>query len=188
MHLGGKLEKTMAEGETIVKEIRRHPAGLIPIYAMSALVLVVFFWFVSVLINSEFVESLNINDFVWSALLIVLIVLTIVAIVLMRQIYWANELIITNENVVQILRRSLFSQDVAQVNLGKVQDVSVAQRGFWQFTWKYGTVIIETAGEVASYHFKYAPNPNEIASAIIQAHDDYIALHGQPKETFTGSP
>lgn len=188
MRLGGKFIKSVSQRENILLEVKRHPAGLIPIYLASLVGIVLTIVVLRAVTDNPDLNVLNFSNAVWAIILFFIIGLIVTATFFARQIYWANELIVTDENIVQILRPSLFSQDVAQLNLGKVQDVSVSQRGFWQFWFKYGTIIIETAGEVASYKFAYAPNPNTIAGEIIKAHDRYIKEHGIDKQMLSGSP
>jgi len=188
MRLGRTLEKSVSKGENVIRICYRHPAGLLPIYLFTLISIGISAIVVRTLSNNEDLSFLDLSTAVWGTILIILVIVIISSTIIARQIYWANELILTDENVIQILRRSLFSQDVAQLNLGKIQDVSVKQRGFWQFGLKYGTIIIETAGEVASYKFTYAPQPNQLAAQIIKAHDDYLEKYGLQKETRQGSP
>ncbi len=85
-----------------------------------------------------------------------------------------NQLIITNENIIQSLRFAIFSKQVSQLNLAKIQDVSVDQHGILPNIFNFGVIEIETAGEVANFRFIQAPDPNVVAKLIIEAHEDYM--------------
>ena len=179
--IGDRLVGTIAKGENVLMVIKRHPIGLMPIYLTVVFGFVLSLVVFSLLINGSTAEYINIPDGVYAIVFIVIMFIIIVTAFIARSVYWANELIVTDENLIQVLRPTLFSRKVAQLNLAKIQDVSVSQKGFFAMTFRYGTVIIETAGEVASYNFRYAPNPNQLAAEIISAHDEYINRHGIPK-------
>ncbi len=185
--IGGDVTKKVTQGENVHYIIKRHPIGLVPVYMFVLVGTLVTLIVFGGMMGGDQEGLVNIPDSILGVTLLLVIGFVFVAGMIGRQIYWANELLVTDENVIQILRPSLLSRQVAQLNLGKIQDVSVAQKGIFQMSFKYGTIVIETAGEVASYKFTYAPNPNELAAKIILAHDEYIAKHGITKE-FMGSP
>jgi len=185
--IGGNVTKQISKSENVSYIVKRHPIGLVPIYLFvlvgTLVVLIVF----GGLINSREDNLINLPDGILGLLMIFLILFIFVAGLIGRSVYWANALMITDENIIQVLRPTLLNQEVAQLNLAKIQDVSVYQKGAFQMAFKYGTVVIETAGEISSYHFAYAPRPNDLAAKIILAHDEYIAKHGISKEAL-GTP
>ncbi len=185
--IGGNVTEAVTQGEKVHHIIKRHPIGLVPVYLFVLIGTVVALVVFGGLIGGSGEDFIDIPDGILGLLLLILIIFIFIAGMIGRQVYWANELLITDENVIQILRPTLLNRQVAQLNLGKIQDVSVSQKGFFQMTFKYGTIIIETAGEVASYKFVYAPKPNELAAKIILAHDEYIARHEINKEAL-GTP
>lgn len=87
-----------------------------------------------------------------------------------------NQLIITNENIIQSLRFAVFSKQVSQLNLAKIQDVSVDQHGILPNMFNFGVIEIETAGETANFRFLHTPDPNVVAKLIIEAHEDYMEV------------
>lgn len=186
--IGGKILKILAKGEKVLHVFKRHPIGLVWIYSFIVFGSIISYVVIRNISKSDNLGLFSFSDGVWGMVALVIISFIIFSGWIGRQVYWANELIVTDENLIQILRPSLLRREVAQLNLGKIQDVSVDQKGIFQLFLGYGTLVIETAGEVASYKFSYAKKPNEMAAKIMQAHDAYIARRGKPKETYTGSP
>jgi len=178
MQLGQSIEKKVSKTENVIHICNRHPAGLIPIYLATIVGIILSFVVINSLSNNQDLSFLDMSDAVYGTLLIIIFILISGIAVAARQIYWANELILTDENIIHIVRPSLFSQDVVQHTLSKIQDVSVKQRGFWQFWMRYGTVVVETAGEESNFSFKFAPKPNDLAKEIMNLHDAYLEKHG----------
>jgi len=175
--IGDRLIGTISKGENISFVVKRHPIGLIPIYLFVVVGFVACLVAMILLTNSQDVLGLNLNDGIWVSIFVFVIVFVLFCGFIARSIYWANELVVTNENLIQILRPTFFNRHVARLSLGKVQDVSVQQKGFFQMTFRYGTLVIETSGEVASYRFSYTPEPNEVAAKIMAAHDEFLDFH-----------
>ena len=98
--------------------------------------------------------------------------------------YRSNQLVVTNENIIQVLQFSLFNRQVSQLNLAKIQDVSVDQAGLIQLYFNFGTISIETAGEAYNFNFPFAEDPNKIAKIIIEAHEDYVRRHPAGHNTY----
>lgn len=165
------------KSERIVLEIKRHPIGLWGFYifgAISTFIILGILFFVTSQndsFNVEIPQSVYAVSF--SLLIAIFVAFTWIGIF----VYKENELIVTNENIIQILQFGLFNKQVSQLNLAKIQDVSVDQVGIIQTYFNYGTLEIETAGEAANFKFKYTPNPNTAAKIIIEAHEDFIRTH-----------
>jgi len=180
--IGDRFIGTITKGENVAFITKRHPIGLIPIYLFVVAGSIICLVGMLMLTDSEEILGLDIPDGLWISVFIAIIVFVLFSGFIARGIYWDNELVVTDEDLLQVLRPSFFHRHVARLSLGKVQDVSVVQKGFFQLTFHYGTLIIETSGEVASYRFSYAPHPNEIATKIMQAHDTDIETHGGAPE------
>jgi uncharacterized membrane protein YdbT with pleckstrin-like domain len=160
--------------EVVLHEFKRHPIGLIGIYVTAGFIL--FMLLASVFFIAG-TESFAIGDTMLAAIATALSLLVIVMTYIGVDVYKTNELIITNENLIQILQHSLFDRKVSQLNLAKVQDVTVDQEGVIATMLGYGTVMIETAGEATNYNFRLTPNPNVVAKQVIEAHERYLRTH-----------
>ncbi len=85
-----------------------------------------------------------------------------------------EQLVLTEEALLQVLQPSLFSSKIDQLNLQRMDDVSV-QQDFLGTMLGYGHITIETPGEQDNYEFVMLPKPQEIAREITRAHENYVA-------------
>jgi hypothetical protein len=89
-----------------------------------------------------------------------------------------EQLVLTEEAILEILQPSLFASRVSQLSLQHITDVSV-QQDFFGTTLGYGYITLETPGEQNNYRFAMLPNPHTAAREIIAAHENFdAALQG----------
>ncbi|MAF25873.1 hypothetical protein CL634_09910 [bacterium] len=81
--------------------------------------------------------------------------------------YYLDVWIVTNQRIVNIEQRGLFSREVSEQKLFRIQDVTAEVNGFFPTTLDYGTVFIQTAGEKARFNFKQIPEPYVVSKKII---------------------
>ena len=162
--------------EEIILDIHRHPVGIVGFFLFGGMTILVLLITLFLVLSTGGFSTQTTAFITLASVAVGLFVVLITSIAIF--IYRANELIITNENIVQILRQSLIDKKVSQLNLSKVQDVSVDQEGFIPTIFNYGTIRIETAGEATNYVFTHVANPPAVAKQIVEAHERYIALNG----------
>ncbi len=163
------------KGETVRRGIKRHPIGLIEIYGGAMILIGLCLLFLYFAIQNK--DTLGVGGTPNAQITLIIasfIVLIIVVALIAGRIYKTNELILTNENIIQILQFGLFNRQISRLNLAKIQDVSVDQVGILANMMGYGTLDVETAGEQSNFRFKYTPRPNVMAKTIIEAHEDYV--------------
>src|SRR5690606_29082327 len=80
--------------------------------------------------------------------------------------FYMDILIVTNQRVVDIEQRQVFSRPIAELDLRDVQDVNSDVTGFWHTLFGYGTVLVQTAGTNPNFESHFLRNPREIASII----------------------
>lgn len=170
--------------ETILYEIRKHPIGLVGIYALGMFVA-----------GSLFAGSLALSyvisndpagiggDFGALSPLVLLFggVLSILALVMTAigaYLYQSNVVFVTSDKIAQILNKTIFNRKVSQLSIGDVQDVTTTQKGPLAHLFHYGTLVIETAGEQSNYTFHFTPKPHEASRAIVSAHEENLKLYG----------
>jgi uncharacterized membrane protein YdbT with pleckstrin-like domain len=85
-----------------------------------------------------------------------------------------EQLVLTEEALLQVLQPTLFSSKVDQLSLQHVTDVSVHQ-DFFGTMLGYGQITIETPGEQNNYKFFAVASPQEAARAISAAHENFDA-------------
>jgi hypothetical protein len=89
-----------------------------------------------------------------------------------------EQLVLTEQAILQILQPSLFVNKISQLNLSHVSDVS-ARQDFFGTMFGYGHITIETPGEQDDYQFTVLPEAHTVAKQIVEAHENYnAALQG----------
>jgi hypothetical protein len=88
-------------------------------------------------------------------------------------IYRQTRFLITDRGLVQYTQSSLFIRKVTRLSFSNVEDVSAEQRGILPTILNYGTMLVQTAGALDNFEFKYCPNPTRYADIIIEAREAY---------------
>ena len=97
---------------------------------------------------------------------------------------WRNrEYIVTNRRVIQI--NGVFSKDVVDSSLEKVNDVKMSQSFFGRL-FNYGDIEILTASEMGVNNFRHIGDPIKFKTAMLNAKEgmsfDEMGIHSQPAE------
>lgn len=160
----------ISKDEEVRAVIRRHWMSVVPIaVAFSIIGLVSVFSFYLLGLYADTIS--RVGSLPLAALgLIAVIVLDILLGYSSWWVYRQNRLIITDKNLYQVTQNSLFSRQVAQFGLERLQDVSASQNGFLATTLDYGDVTAETAGEEDAFVFHTAPRPQRLAAYIMSCH------------------
>lgn len=165
------------KNEKVVHEVRQHPFGMLTIWLVAAAIVIATLVGLGYLnSNKERLDIENISGILAIAGAVFSVIVILYS-MLMTWLYSQNELIITNENIVEITQKGIFHKDVSQLNLAKIQDVSATHKGIFATIFKYGIITIETAGEKESFQFNYCPNASECAKEVIEAHQKYMLEH-----------
>lgn len=152
----------LSDGEFVISAIRRHPIGVISIWAIVAIV------FVMLLVLPTMLLSLGIMTQPSTELLInggfvllMLAVLVFLAGIVATFVYDANRFYLTNESVTQHIQTSLFTKKDQTISLGNVEDASYRQQGIIQTILNYGSIRLSTQGEETTYRFNFVADPKE---------------------------
>lgn len=82
--------------------------------------------------------------------------------------YYLDTWIVTNERIVNIEQKGLFSRTVSEQKLFRIQDVTSELNGVFPTVLNYGEVYVQTAGEKTRFIFKQVPDPQRVAKKIIE--------------------
>jgi hypothetical protein len=85
-----------------------------------------------------------------------------------------EQVVLTEEALLQILQPTIFASKISQLNLLHMADVSVRQ-DFFGTVFDFGKISVETPGEQDNYEFFAIPHPKDAAKTIIEAHENYQA-------------
>ena len=88
--------------------------------------------------------------------------------------------IITNERIVNIEQKDLFTRRVSELRFHTIQDVTSEVNGFIPSILDYGDVLVQTAGESPRFIFHNVPNPIGVKDLIMK-----LAERGRHQETST---
>jgi uncharacterized membrane protein YdbT with pleckstrin-like domain len=159
--------------EHIVTVVHRSIIGLVYIY-LFALSAVIALLALAVLAFPSIFSSLSVNsNMLLFAAMVFSIALIFFILFIATYVYRQSKLIVTDQNLIQILQNGLFSRKVSRLSVSNVEDVSADQHGILQTLFIYGTLTVETAGEMKNFVFPYCPNPNKYADQILDARQAY---------------
>ncbi|MFZ2125337.1 MAG: PH domain-containing protein [Candidatus Saccharimonadales bacterium] len=173
----------LSAGEYIVRDIRRHPIGLIPPFAVGAFIIslaLILLFNYEAIFKSIQVPTENL-DSAWVTLPIMgFILLVVIGMYVAYYVYENNRFYLTNESVIQEIQNSLLFKSEQTVSLLNIEDASFAQEGILQQLFNYGSIRLSTEGEETTYRMTYVPKPKE---AIIRLNNAVEAFkNGRPIE------
>lgn len=171
------------EEEVLVTEIRKHPFGLFLIFFIGMLVTITSVVVTGIIsasdLNSFFQStSANSSKGIIIAIGFFIAVLSLVGTLIGAFLYKSNVIFVTSEKLAQVLYTTIFNRKVSQLSIGDVQDVTVSQKGILARLFRYGTLVVETAGEQQNYTFTFVPDPYRMSQEIVGAHERNLALYG----------
>jgi len=82
--------------------------------------------------------------------------------------YYLDALVITNKRVIDIEQFSLFSRDIVDVPMEKIQDIKVKVSGFLPTMLNFGDVHIQTAGQSPEIIVRNLMEPDKVQKIVSQ--------------------
>ena len=113
------------------------------------------------------VEVYRIVGIIAGMIVVVMAVILIIA----TMIYYNSRLILTDQNITQVLQIGLFNRKVSQLAVTNIEDVTAHKSGIFSTILDYGELNIETAGEQVNFIFLYCPRPDFYARQILEARE-----------------
>jgi hypothetical protein len=171
-------ELNLSDGEYVVSAVKRHPIGLLRIWAVVVLMMLVFaasavlFFRGGVITDSEGMST------VLAAGVAFLCVLVVLGGMAATYVYNNNRFFLTNESVIQEIQTSLFSKHEQTVLLSNIEDASYKQKHVIQTIFNYGTIRLSTEGDETTYTFDYVANPKKHIARLNNAVEDF--KNGRP--------
>jgi hypothetical protein len=162
-------------GERVVGEVKRHPFGIIRLYAGVVLAVALAaglgFLVLPGMLQSSNDSSAMTQVYIGLALLITIMVL---GLGVATTVYWQNMWVVTTDSITQITQSGLFSRQVSQLSMDNLEDVTVDQNGIIPHIFNFGTLKVESAGERSKFMFIFCPNPNAWARDILDIHEKFL--------------
>ena len=91
--------------------------------------------------------------------------------------YYLDVWIVTNQRIINIEQKGLFSRIVSEQKLNRVQDITSEVHGIWATMMHFGTVYIQTAGEEPRFVFKQIPHPYDVRKVVNTLAEKYRKQH-----------
>jgi len=76
--------------------------------------------------------------------------------------------VVTDERIVDVNQSGVFGREIGELQLSKIQDVNVEQRGLFATVLRYGKIRVQSAGEKVEFEFDGLAHPNEVQKKIIE--------------------
>jgi len=162
--------------EKILAVFRHHWFAYATIYAFTVVTIVLILGISMVLASSsqgtDQIPSSVPSVIIAVGLCVSMLVLLFAAIPL--YLLKGEALVLTEEALVQLKKPSLLANQISQVNLAHLNDVTASQDALGTI-FGYGQIKVETPGEQDDYKFTIVPHPQQMAKQIIEAHENYAA-------------
>lgn len=155
-----------------------HPSSMITLHENEQILLILHrHWFVFALQATAVVVAALFPFFLFPIVpigaalfwfLAVIYWLFILAFLLIAWIeYWLDMWVITSERIIDIEQRSLFSREVSEFLLSRVQDVTVEVPNLMATMLRYGNIVVQTAGE-KSFTIREIPHLEKAKEIILE--------------------
>lgn len=83
-------------------------------------------------------------------------------------LYLLDNWIVTNDRILDIDQKGFFARSVAELNLERVQDISVNTRGLIQTILDFGDLEVQSAGAINKFRFRQIPHPEMVKDKIMK--------------------
>lgn len=161
------VRQYIPNGQQVLTLIKRHVIGLIYIYLIIIAAAAAFGFLILALAPEMLSSTSGILSGSLAAVLIIALVIFILIIV--TNIYWHNTMVITDKETIQVLQRGVFQLKVSHLSHADIEDITAEQNGLMPTIFNYGTLHIETSGELKNFAFSYCPDPDRYARIVLEA-------------------
>lgn len=181
MHLGELIKQKSYE--RIEYRIRRHPITFVPILFMFIVLLlvpVILYFVISSIFPNLFLGPLS------RPMLVLLGSTYLLGMYLFFYgqfiDYYLDLWIVTNDRIVDIEQHNLFSRSITELDLFRIQDVTVEMHGFFATILDYGTISVKTASSNSHIIFYDVGRPNFFRQELIRLSDEDRKYHAGQEE------
>jgi hypothetical protein len=149
--------------EVVILFLRRHFITNVPWIAATLLLLLLPPVFLLIL---ALVPSITVPPGLTTVLIIFYYLITI-SYAFGNFISWFYNIgVVTQKRIIDLDSHNILSHNTATANFNEIVDVTVHQRGFFQSTFDYGNVNIQTEAIHANFEFDATPKPTLVSDVI----------------------
>ncbi len=154
-----------APEEKTILVTRKHEINLLmPLYTALGIALIPFLIYLSIKSQSWYYVF---SALYWSLYFLYLLVLWSLAFYNVM-IYFLNNVVVTDRRVIENHQRGFFNHESNELELDKIQDISVKIAGSVAHFLDFGDIEIQSAGTDRKFIFTRLPNPEKIKETIMQ--------------------
>ncbi len=161
----------LSDGEYIISAIKRHPIGLVQIWAVVGMALVILAVGILLIMSGDAaIMEMSRESAAWlSMVLLGLMVFVFLGGIMATIVYEGNRFFLTNESVTQHIQLGLFSKKEQTISLTNIEDASFRQHGILQTMLNYGSIRLSTEGDETTYRFNFVSNPQRQVALLNDA-------------------
>lgn len=165
--------------EKVILSIRRHwlvfIGEILPLAIATLLILVPVFFSSQVYeYASQYLEKSQITSILTFLSAAWLLVIWIIFFLVFTD-YYLDILIVTNQRVIDIEQKGMFSRDIATAPLGSIQDVKIEILGIVATMFNFGNLHLQTAGGDKEIVIRGIKNPEYVKKLIMSTHQSEVA-------------
>ncbi len=82
-------------------------------------------------------------------------------------LYILTVAVVTNKRIIRIDQKAFFIYERNEMELDKIQDISVNIQGIFATFLDFGDLQVQTAGTIVKFTFPQLPNPQKIKDIIM---------------------
>ncbi len=158
-----RLLENVKEGEEVLALVRRTPLVVMGPTLLVAVLIIAPFFFLYPLLK---LGSLGVATIFTSVLMGVFLGIRTM------WVHQLNAFILTATRIVDVDQRGFFHRVVSETTFDKVQDVSYIMKGIAATIFRYGSVVIQTAGTAANLELIGVRHPQRVQDLILQLQHD----------------
>jgi membrane protein YdbS with pleckstrin-like domain len=148
------------QDETVILVVRSHWVMYLP-HLIAAILVLAIPWILAISI-----PDILISGFVFSSLLITVLLLSFSILINAYVSWFYNVSIITDERIIDMDLPNVMSHTVSEVQLDKIQDVTDKQSGVLGNVFDIGSVYIQTAGSNQDVEFQNISRPRDVHDTL----------------------
>lgn len=168
------IRQYIPNGQHFITLIKKHLIGLIFQYLWVLLGTAALF-LIAAFAVPEFVNDISGAGALAGVLVIAVVIFILI---LLTNMYIHNSLVITDKETIQILQRGVFQLKVSHLSHADIEDITAEQNGLLATIFNYGTLHIETSGELKNFAFTFCPDPDRYARIVLEARQQFTEPAG----------
>ena len=91
--------------------------------------------------------------------------------------YYLNTWIVTDHRLIESRQLGLFRRNYTEINLAKIQDISVAVEGFFETMLSFGMLEVQSAAAEKKFKMINISNPLVVKEGIMKAYNRFAKTH-----------